>query len=104
MTPYHPNPRTITEVELPRRLTAAGAQDHRQVSKFFGWNIQQAVRDPAEFSLEMLSVEGWTQSRLLELAEGYEHVSRITPENPSAWPRAVQLRQIAGLYESGAAS
>jgi hypothetical protein len=43
----------------------------------------------------MLVDKGWTKERLLDVAEGYEHIARITPNNPSAAGRARQLREIA---------
>ena len=39
------------------------------------------------------------KKQLLEVAEGYEHIARITPSNPSAAGRAAQLREIAKLLD-----
>jgi hypothetical protein len=39
------------------------------------------------------------KQRLLDVAEGYEHIARTTPNNPSAVGRAAQLREIAKLLD-----
>jgi hypothetical protein len=44
---------------------------------------------------DQLVAKGWTKERLLDVAEGYDHIARITPKNPSAAERTAQLREIA---------
>jgi hypothetical protein len=43
--------------------------------------------------------KGWTKERLLDVAEGYEQIAKISPKNPSALGRAAQLREIAKLFD-----
>ena len=52
-----------------------------------------------DFTREQLAARGWTKDRLLDVAEAYEQIAAITPDNPSAAGRAAQLREIAGLFE-----
>jgi hypothetical protein len=49
---------------------------------------------------EELEDRGWTESYLNWLAQGYEEVSVLTPSNPSAGPRAHQIREIVRLHFS----
>ena len=64
------------------------------LGSFFGWKPRHVTKVPADFTKEELLSKGWTKERLLHIAEGYEHVARITPENPNATIRAKQLREI----------
>jgi hypothetical protein len=59
------------------------------------------TKSVADFTKEQLQANGWTRQRLLDVAEGYEHIARITPNNPSAVGRAAQLREIARLFDRG---
>jgi hypothetical protein len=56
-------------------------------------------KSAADFTKDELLVKGWTRDRLLDVADGYDHIARITPNNPSAAPRAAQLREIAKLLD-----
>ena len=44
----------------------------------------------------LLLARGWTKERLLEVAEKYEWINKLTPGhgNPSAAGRAAQLREL----------
>jgi hypothetical protein len=53
----------------------------------------------ADFTKDELLARGWTKEQLLNVAEGYEHIARIAPKNPSAAGRAAQLREIARLLD-----
>jgi len=91
-------PQKLSEVRMHDRLLAGGAASIAAVGKFFGWDGVLVI-SPDEFSADMLAKHGWTREKLTELAEGYEHVSRITPDNTSAVTRAIQLREIADNLE-----
>jgi hypothetical protein len=69
------------------------------VGDFFGWEPTRATKSPADFTTQGLLDRGWTKQHLLDVADGYEHVARITPDNPSAAGRAAQLREIAELFD-----
>ena len=88
-------PQTLSEVGLPARIRAAGGASLREAGEFFGWKPSHVTKGPADFTKESLLGKGWTRERLLDVAEGYEHIARITPGNPSAAGRASQLRDIA---------
>jgi hypothetical protein len=66
----------------------------KEAGEFFGWKPSHVTKGPADFTKESLLAKGWTRERLLDVAEGYEHIARITPSNPSAAGRAAQLREI----------
>jgi hypothetical protein len=90
---------TIQEVNLAGRIRKAGGASLKQAGKFFGWRARAVTKTAADFTKEQLLAKGWTKERLLDVAEGYEHIARITPRNPSATGRAAQLREIAKLFD-----
>src|SRR4051812_9648136 len=92
-------PRTLKDVDLPGRIRAAGGASLKEAGEFFGWEPGQVTKTAADFTKHELLARGWTKDRLLDVAEGYEHVVRITPNNPSAAGRAAQLRELAGLLD-----
>jgi hypothetical protein len=81
-------PQTLREVDLPRRIRAAGGASLKEAGDFFGWEPARVVKTSGDFTREELLARGWTKERLLDVAEGYEHIARITPANPSAAARA----------------
>jgi hypothetical protein len=90
---------TLKEVDLPGRIRQAGGAGLKEAGEFFGWKARSVTKGPADFTKEQLLAKGWTKARLLDVAEGYEHIARITPKNPSAAGRAAQLREIAKLFD-----
>jgi hypothetical protein len=92
-------PQTIREVDLPRRIRAAGGASLKEAGEFFGWEPGRVTKAASDFTKDELLAKGWTKERLLDVAEGYEHIARITPNNPSAAGRAEQLREIAKLLD-----
>lgn len=92
-------PRTLKEVDLRGRIRAAGGSSLQEAGEFFGWEPGRVTKTPAEFTKDQLLARGWTKQRLLEVAEGYDHIARITPNNPSAAGRAAQLRDLAKLLD-----
>jgi hypothetical protein len=88
-------PQTLREVDLPGRIRAAGGASLKEAGEFFGWEPGRITKAPADFTKDQLLAKGWTKERLLNVAEGYEHIARLTPNNPSAAGRAAQLREIA---------
>jgi hypothetical protein len=92
-------PHTLKEVDLPGRIRAAGGASLKDAGDFFGWEPGRVTKTPAAFTKDQLLAKGWTKARLLDVAEGYEHIARITPNNPSAAGRAAQLREIAKLLD-----
>jgi hypothetical protein len=92
-------PQTLKEVDLPGRLRAAGGASLKEAGEFFGWEPARVTKTAADFTKDQLLARGWTKQRLLDVAEGYEHIARITPNNPSAVGRAAQLREIAKLLD-----
>ena len=91
-------PQTLKEVDLPGRIRAAGS-NLAETGEFFGWKPSQVIKGIGEFTKEELLAKGWTKERLLDVAEGYEYIARITPANPSAAGRAAQLRELATLFD-----
>jgi hypothetical protein len=71
----------------------------KEAGEFFGWEPARVTKTPGDFTKEELLARGWTKERLLDVAEGYEHIARITPANPSAAARARQLRELAKLLD-----
>jgi len=92
-------PQTLKEVDLSGRIRAAGGSSLKEAGEFFGWEPARITRAPTDFTKDQLLARGWTKERLLDVAEGYEHIARITPNNPSAAGRAAQLREIAKLLD-----
>ncbi|HET6883976.1 MAG TPA: hypothetical protein VFI31_27735 [Pirellulales bacterium] len=92
-------PQTIREVNLPGRIRAAAGASLKEAGELFGWDPAKVTKTVAEFTKDELLARGWTKERLLSVAEGYEHISRITPSNRSAPGRAVQLRELAKLFD-----
>src|SRR5262249_44918929 len=69
-------PQTVHEVDLPRRIRAASGSGLKEVGEFFGWKTGYVTKGPADFTKESLLAKGWTKERLLDVAEGYEHIQR----------------------------
>lgn len=92
-------PQTIREINLPGRIRAAGGANLKDAGEFFGWEPARVTKNAADFTKEQLLAKRWTKERLLDVAEGYEHIARITPHNPSAAGRAKQLRELAKLLD-----
>jgi hypothetical protein len=91
-------PQTIGEVGLKKLIEGSG-MNLSQAGKFFGWGGRAVTKGIANFTKEQLLANGWTKARLLAGAKAYEHVARITPQNPSAAGRAKQLRELATLFK-----
>ena len=92
-------PQTLREVDLPGRIRAAGGASLKEAGEFFGWEPAKVTRTAADFTKDELLARGWAKERLLNVAEGYEHILRITPDNPSAAGRAAQLQELAKLFD-----
>ena len=92
-------PKTLKEVDLRGRIRAAGGVSLTEAGEFFGWEPGRVTKSVADFTKGELLAKGWTKDKLLDVAEGYEHIARITPSNPSAGIRARQLRDIAVLLD-----
>jgi hypothetical protein len=92
-------PQTLKEVDLPGRIRTAGGASLKEAGEFFGWEPARVIKTSADFTKDQLLARAWTKDRLLDVADGYEHVTRITPNNPSAAGRAAQLREIAKLLD-----
>jgi hypothetical protein len=89
----------LREVDLPGRIRASGNSNLKEVGVFFGWEPSRVDKAVEDFTKEQLLAKGWTKERLLDVAEGYERIARLTPNNPSAEDRAAQLRELAGLLD-----
>ena len=87
-------PATLKEVGLPARIKAAGGRSLKEEGTFFGWKPRHVTRQASDFTKDELIQRGFTREVLESVAEGYEHIARITPSNPSAAGRAAQLREI----------
>ena len=94
-----PVPQTLKEVDLRGRIRAAGGASLKETGEFFGWAPARVTKTTADFTKDELLAKGWTKERLLNVADGYDHIARITPNNPSAAARARQLREIAKLLQ-----
>lgn len=70
-----------------------------EAGTFFGWEPSKVTKGVGDFTKDQLIAKGWTKERIIDVAEGYEHVVRITPANPSAAGRAAQLRDLAKLFD-----
>ncbi|HEX5442288.1 MAG TPA: hypothetical protein VFW87_00605 [Pirellulales bacterium] len=90
---------TLGEVGLPGRIRKAGGSSLKEAGEFFGWKARSVTKSTGDFTKKQLLVKGWTKERLLDVAEGYELVAAITPNNLSAAGRAEQLRDLAALFE-----
>lgn len=89
---------TLKEVDLGGRIRQADGSTLKEAGEFFGWKPRSVTKTAADFTKEQLLAKGWTKERLMDVAEGYEHIARITPKNPIATGRAAQLREIANLF------
>src|SRR5205823_3555845 len=69
-------PRTLREVDLPRRIRAAGGANLKEAGEFFGWEAARITKTASDFTKDELLAKGWTKERLLDVAEGYEHIAR----------------------------
>ena len=92
-------PLTLKDVDLAGRIRAAGGASLKEAGEFFGWEPAMVTKTITDFTKDQLLARGWTRERLEEVADGYEHVVRITPRNPSAAGRAAQLRCLAALFD-----
>lgn len=90
---------TLRQVDLPGRIRQASGATLKDAGEFFGWKPRSVTKSAADFTKYQLLAKGWTKQRLLHVAEGYEDIARITPNNPSAAGRAAQLREIAKLFD-----
>jgi hypothetical protein len=90
---------TLKDIDLPGRIRKAGGASLKDAGDFFGWKARSLTKTAGDFTKDQLLAKGWTKERLLDVAEGYEHIIRITPNNPSAAGRAAQLREIAKLFD-----
>ena len=86
-------PRTLREVNLKGLFQKFG-KNLADEGRFFGWTRSTITKASGEFTKQGLLARGWTKSRLEAIAKAYEQIARITPDNPSAAVRAVQLRRI----------
>lgn len=63
-----------------------------QAGQFSGWGpYGQIEKLPSAYSKDSLEAAGWTREHIANVAQGYRDISKITPGNPSAVPRAEQL-------------
>jgi len=92
-------PQTLKEVKLRDRIRAAGGLSLKEAGDFFGWEPAQITKDVDAFTKEVLLANGWTKEHLLDVANAYDHIARITPNNPSAAGRAAQFRALAELHD-----
>ena len=92
-------PQTLKAVDLPGRIRAAGGASLKEAGEFFGWEPARVTKTASDFTKDELLARGWTKARLLDVAEGYGHIARITPNNPSAAGCAAQLREIANILD-----
>jgi hypothetical protein len=92
-------PMTLKEVDLPGRIRQAGGATLKEAGEFFGWRSRSVTKTAGDFTKDQLLTRGWTKERLLNVANGYELIARITPANPSATGRAAQLRDIAKQFD-----
>jgi hypothetical protein len=92
-------PQTLQEVDLRGRIKDGTGKSPAQAGEFFGWEPTYVTKSAADFTKDELLSQGWTKDKLLDLAEAYQHIARITPTNPSAAGRARQLREIAKILE-----
>ena len=90
---------TLKDVDLPGRIRKAGGANLKEAGEFFGWKARSLTKAATDFTKDQLLAKGWTKERLLEVAEGYELIARISPSNPSAVGRAAQLREIAKVFD-----
>ena len=91
-------PQTLKEVDLAGRIRRAVGVSLKDAGEFFGWAPARTTKSSADFRKDDLVRRGWKE-KLLDVADAYDHVARITPNNPSAAGRASQLREIATLLE-----
>jgi hypothetical protein len=92
-------PQTLHEVDLRGRIKAATGGSLAEAGEFFGWQRRIITKSIADFTKDKLLQRGWTKVRLLDIADGYDQIARITPNNPSARQRARQLRELAQLLD-----
>jgi hypothetical protein len=88
-------PKTLRDVNLKGTMQGYG-KTLAEEGKFFGWHPSSVSKSTSDFTKEQLLGRGWTKERLLEVAEKYEWINKLTPGhgNPSAAGRAAQLREI----------
>lgn len=71
----------------------------KETGEFFGWEPGHVTKTPTDFTKDELLARGWTKERLLDVADAYEQIARLSPSNPSAAGRAAQLREIANTFD-----
>ena len=88
-------PKSLGQVNLKGTIQGYG-MTLAEEGKFFGWNPSSVSKSASDFTKEQLLARGWTKERLLEVAEKYEWINKLTPGhgNPSAAGRAAQLREL----------
>jgi hypothetical protein len=86
-------------VNLSGRIRAAGGSSLKEAGEFFGWEPGHVTKSASDFTPDQLLARGWTKERLLDVADAYDQVARLTPNNPSAPGRAAQLRELARLHD-----
>jgi hypothetical protein len=92
-------PKTIKDVDLPGRIEkATGSRNLKETGDFFGWRPRHITKDVGEFTKEELLAKGWSKESLLDIAQAYDDIKGITPDNPSAEGRAKQLRELAAKF------
>jgi len=94
-----PLPQTVKEVDFRGRIRASGLSNLKEAGDFFGWESSHVSKDVGDFTKDQLVAKGWTKERLIDVAEGYEQIAGLTPDNPSAAGRAAQLRGLASLFD-----
>ncbi len=89
----------LAAVNLSGRINASG-MGTSEAGKFFGWKGNGQIDKPlSAFSPQSLEAAGWTRDRLANVAQGYREIAHITPQNPSAVPRAEQLEAMTRLWK-----
>lgn len=81
-------PQTIREVNLPERIRAASGANLKEAGDFFGWEPARVTESAADFTKDQLLARGWTKDRLLDVAEGYEHILPLTTRVPQGGPHS----------------
>lgn len=92
-------PKTLKEVDLAGRIKkATGGSNLKETGDFFGWEPRRVAKGRNDLTPEELLANGWTKDSLLDIAEAYDEIKRITPQNPSAAGRGKQLRELAARF------
>jgi hypothetical protein len=51
-----------------------GGMSLSEAGLFFGWEGRHVTKTTVDFTKDQLLSKGWTKERLLDVAEGYEHI------------------------------